>query len=112
MTPFPKTIPLRDPKYLAWLRTLPCVVCGLGPCEAAHQRLLGGGTSSKPDDRYALPYCFACHHGVEHNLNGGILTLWNQNLPGNFEWTREELRDHLRILCEYHHAEYLAEKGV
>lgn len=106
MTPCPKTKPLRDPAYLAWLRKLPCAVCGRGPCEAAHQRLLGGGTGSKPDDRYALPMCQGCHES-EHRR--GVVTTWNENLPGNMEYDRHSLREYLRELCVGHLRVYRGE---
>jgi hypothetical protein len=111
MTPCPKVKPLRDPAYLAWLRKLPCVVCGRGPCEAAHQRLLGGGAGSKPDDRYTLPYCYDCHHVVEHGINGGILTLWNTRGHAVLDFTKDTLRRHLQELCVGYRAKY-DERGV
>ena len=94
----PKPKPLRDPKYLAWLRTLPCAVCGRGPCEAAHQRLIGGGVASKPGDDCALSCCFDCHRVVEHGINGGVLTLWNTKSWLHFE-DKHQLREHLQVLC-------------
>jgi hypothetical protein len=70
-----------DPKYLAWIRTLPCVVCNVladnsdfswriwsrlvynrlqrSPTEAAHSGPHGLG--QKADDRQALPLCMMCH---------------------------------------------------
>lgn len=59
-----------DEPHLAFIRTLPCLVCG-NPHEtqAAHIRFadlsvakLAGGISIKPDDKYAVPLC-----GLEHN---------------------------------------------
>jgi hypothetical protein len=93
----PKTKPIRDPGYLAWLRTLPCALCGHTPCDAAHQRLLGGGVGSKPGDDLAIPLCWKCHDS-EHRR--GVLTTWNEYLPDGIEWTREDLREHLRGLCK------------
>jgi len=28
----------RSPEYLAWVRTLPCCFCGMGPADAHHER--------------------------------------------------------------------------
>lgn len=55
----------KRPEYLAWLKTLPCIVCGVWETEPAHLRLrkgpgTGAGTSQK-NDRYALPLCRPCH---------------------------------------------------
>lgn len=54
----------RDSDYLAMLRELPCLKCGVEPCgEAAHVRLASAaygkasGLQQKPDDKWALPLC-------------------------------------------------------
>lgn len=60
----------RDPAYLAAIRELPCLKCGLECCEAAHVRMASGahgkasGAGKKPADRWALPLCSGpggCH---------------------------------------------------
>jgi hypothetical protein len=57
--------PNQDPKYLAWLRTLPCAVCERPPpSQAAHtgSRLdQGVGMGQKTPDRDAIPLCAGCH---------------------------------------------------
>src|SRR6476646_3259983 len=63
----------RDEKHLAWLRTLPCCICGdPTSTEAAHIRMADArigkpitGNSIKPDDRYVLPLC-GLHHRMQH----------------------------------------------
>jgi hypothetical protein len=52
----------KDDDHLAFLRTLPCVVTGSSPVEAAHIRygskIWGkpiSGIGTKPDDRWCLP---------------------------------------------------------
>jgi hypothetical protein len=61
--------PARCPAYLAWIRTLRCVVCGKGPreftpIEAAHTTALGPrGMSQKSSDFSAIPLCFSDHRG-------------------------------------------------
>lgn len=65
---------MRDnPDHLAFIRSLPCSVCGRpAPSEAAHCRLRysggvtvppeeQGGTALKPADKWCLPMCNACH---------------------------------------------------
>jgi hypothetical protein len=52
--------PARDPKYLAFLRKLPCIVCGSYRfIEAAHFGARGLG--QKASDHDALPLCVNCH---------------------------------------------------
>lgn len=59
--PQPKPTTLRDPKYLAHLRTLPCSWCAAQPPnDAAHQGG-GRGTATKAPDDKAIPLCRRCH---------------------------------------------------
>jgi Protein of unknown function (DUF968) len=52
--------PTRNLKYLAWIRTQPCVVCGkTGGIEAAHTG--PHGMAQKSSDTSAIPLC-ARHH--------------------------------------------------
>lgn len=63
-----------DKKYLAWLRTLPCCVCGAyPPSQAAHVRLGGrGGIGMKP--RWsAVPCCGDCHHRQHQHGHSSIM---------------------------------------
>lgn len=63
-----------DAKYLKWLRTLPCAICGhYPPSQAAHIRLGGvGGVAQKPIFS-AIPCCANCHttqHRKSHEAIG------------------------------------------
>ncbi len=68
-----------DPTYLAELRQMPCLCCGLQPCgEAAHVRMASAafgkasGLGKKPADRWALPVCAVEHRiakEAQHNRN-------------------------------------------
>jgi hypothetical protein len=56
------TAPVKSRTYLAWLHTLPCVVSGRSPVEAAHVNFAnqafgahGRGKGQKASDRWALP---------------------------------------------------------
>ena len=62
--------------HLAFIRQLPCTVCGkAAPSEAAHLRLgSDGGTGLKPSDRYSLSLCTRCHM-LQHEF--GELTFWS-----------------------------------
>lgn len=65
-----------DEKHLAFLRTLPCVICDdPTSTEAAHIRFAdirigkdNPGVGQKPDDKYALPQC-GKHHREQHSGN-------------------------------------------
>ena len=63
----PRRGPDRSPKYLAWIRNLPCVVCsrlsgGLTVIEAAHTNALGPrGIGQKTSDHSAIPLCSGHH---------------------------------------------------
>jgi hypothetical protein len=64
-----------DPGHLAFVRALPCVVCGNNiETEAAHirfgdisaaKRFVGKG--EKPDDKWTLPLC-GTHHAEQHKI--------------------------------------------
>jgi hypothetical protein len=62
-----------DDAHLKWIRTLPCVITGQRPVEAAHirysdpaygKREVGG--AEKPDDRWTVPLLASLHRD-QHN---------------------------------------------
>lgn len=60
--------PKRNPRHLAWIRTLPCAVPGcLLKAQAAHVRApgTGGGMGMKPPDLWCVGLC-AAHHREQH----------------------------------------------
>lgn len=61
-------LPERDEDYLAYVRTLPCIICGKQHRSEAHHlkdnRL--GGISQKSPDWAAMPLCHNCHLGIAH----------------------------------------------
>jgi hypothetical protein len=63
----PRRGPDRCPEYLAWIRTLACVVCSRMSCgatviEAAHTHALGRrGMGQETSDFSAIPLCTAHH---------------------------------------------------
>jgi len=74
--------PERDDKYLALIRKLPCLCCGMEPPpnnEAAHVRRQSaahgkrGGMQKKPHDKWALPLCHD-DHAQQHKI--GELQFW------------------------------------
>ena len=68
----PRRGPDRSPEYLAWIKTLGCVVCarvsgGASVIEAAHTNALGSrGMSQKTTDFSAIPLCSG-HHRIDPN---------------------------------------------
>ena len=66
----------RREEHLSFVRQLPCVACGKrGITQAAHVRAgTDGGVGLKPNDRYAVPLCLACHR-LQHQV--GELTFWS-----------------------------------
>jgi hypothetical protein len=60
-----KTVPIRSPKHLAYVRTFPCSECGdTDDIQAHHLTIIkgGGGMSRKTDDNWVVPMCGVCHH--------------------------------------------------
>ena len=64
-----------DNAHLAFIRTLPCLITGKRPVEAAHiryadpvygKREVGG--AEKPDDRWTVPLCPEKHR-EQHDMN-------------------------------------------
>ena len=65
--------PIRDPAYLAHIRSLPCAVCRReGETEAAHCRLGWHTMGQKPGDDCVTPLCAPCHR-LQHK---GELKFW------------------------------------
>lgn len=81
MTAMFKTPPGGDAKRLAYVRTLPCVVCHAAPpSEAAHIRMgLGGGMAMKPPDKWTVPLCNRCH-SKQHE---GEVAFWRDEISVN-----------------------------
>ncbi len=64
--PYSLEKPVRDKKYLDFVRQQPCLVCycygsGERRREAAHTGRNGKGMGIKADDRDAIPLCCRCH---------------------------------------------------
>jgi hypothetical protein len=77
MSLFKKKTP-RSPKYLEWLRSQPCCVCGTVKNEwmdvvPAHQSFEGRGVGIKANDFHCIPLCVECHD-IEHMQ--GVESFW------------------------------------
>jgi len=90
----PKTY--RSKKYLLFIRTKPCLVCGYDKTVPHHEKLGMGGTSIKPPDANCVPLCVKCHdrHENENSL------LWESE---NIDIQREIIK----LLTEF-----LNERGI
>ena len=65
----PAAAPLRDRKYLAFIRSHPCCVCRSWiRVEAAHVGPRGMG--QKSDDRQTIPLCRKHHRGCKLSFHG------------------------------------------
>jgi len=68
-----KEVPVVDEKYMAWIRSLPCLICG-GPAQSHHQNKRKEGRKGGVCSSYrTLPIC--CWH---HTLGG------TPALPGSY----------------------------
>lgn len=67
---------VENKNHLSFIRSLPCVCCGVyRGVEAAHVRLgdplygkRDAGGQEKPDDKWTLPLC-SKHHDEQHSMN-------------------------------------------
>ena len=85
-----KKKPEKDNARLAFIRTLPCVVCG-GYSEPHHLRTHWNcGAGQKPDDRFSIPLC-RVHHRQLHDVGMSSfffahdINLWEQLAKINYE---------------------------
>jgi hypothetical protein len=68
----PKSKTFRSPKYLDFIRSKPCLMCGSpAPSDPHHERLGEGGMGLKAPDTHALPLCRECH-GRRHIGTGFV----------------------------------------
>lgn len=75
MPPVPKSVVVKDPKYLAWLRQRPCHFLRFGDCNPFDT--MGNGRSevshlaSKSRDDLTLPCCGGHHRTNKHSWHSG-----------------------------------------
>ena len=67
----PKNKAWRSRQYLAWVRNLPCCVCGRPADEAHHVTGVGhmGGTGTKAPDWAVMPICRKHHDELHRDPN-------------------------------------------
>ena len=100
----------RSPDYLAFVRSLPCCLCGASPCDAHHLIGLGWGLSGMgltAPDSFAMPLC-RHHHQLTH-ANSAIQGLQPQWLKATIRAAfqagvspdaRDELTHALALIAE------------
>lgn len=74
----PKTKPIRDPKWMAHLKTLPCRCCGAygsDPAHLGHAR----GMGYKEGDDWCVPLCRIHHREMDTDPRGKEVW-WMQNV--------------------------------
>lgn len=61
-------LPERDPEYLEYIRTKPCILCGIQHRSEAHHCKIKGmdAMGKKTPDWCAMPLCHRCHLGIAH----------------------------------------------
>jgi hypothetical protein len=84
--------PLRSPRYLAWIRSLPCVACGKWSAdsrrtEAAHTG--PHGLSQKASDLTCIPLCALCHREGPNAIHRGLAAWcehWRVDIEATVLW--------------------------
>lgn len=96
--------PREDPKYLAWIRTFPCIVCfqtrNIEACHTPGER----GLSQKADDRRAVAMCR--HHHRQQTRMGWKNFIQFHQLDLEFWIDLLSARPHLTRIGESWYAEF------
>ena len=69
--PIPKPHTYRSNKYLDFIRSKRCIICGNPETIAHHESLGRNAMGSKPPDHHAMPLCTICHNS-RHNIGARI----------------------------------------
>lgn len=82
-------LPERNEDYLNYIRTLPCICCGIQHRSEAHhiRDTRTAGVAIKSPDWYAIPLCHNCHLGIAHGTG----------FKKAMEWIPMDLIDFCRI---------------
>jgi hypothetical protein len=65
---FPKPKRWESRKYIAWIKTRPCIICG-SPAEPHHIKGVGNlsGGAMKAPDWAVIPLCHPCHRQMHED---------------------------------------------
>lgn len=82
-------LPERDEDYLNYIRSLPCICCGIQHRSEAHhiRDTRTAGIAIKSPDWYTVPLCHNCHLGIAHG------TGWKESMG----WIPLDLIDFCKI---------------
>ena len=73
---FFKVLPWRSEAYKSWVKTLPCMCCGMPADDPHHEQLPGhGGMGTTPGDDRAVPMC-RMHHDERQFYKDGGAAFW------------------------------------
>lgn len=77
-------LPEKCPEYLNYIRTLPCICCGIQHRSQAHHTKTGEriGMAIKTEDARAIPLCPNCHLSIAHGIGWKEAMKW---LPYDFD---------------------------
>ncbi len=83
-------MPERDADYLNYVRTLPCICCGIQHRSEAHhiRDTRTAGIAIKSPDWYTVPLCHNCHMGVAHGTGFKAMMGWIPQNLGLYNFTR------------------------
>ncbi len=104
MRPQPKPERFLYPKYLEWIKTQKCVVCGKyatigNDVVPAHQNIGYGKMGGKSHDFFAIPLChLPCHTAFEHNQKSKLFTLYKETHGVAPNWpvvVERAIKDHI-----------------
>jgi len=73
MYPSPKYHSFRSKKYLDFIRSKNCLVCGNINTVAHHEGLGRNAQGAKPPDSHAVPLCNRCH---QRRHDKGVQSFW------------------------------------
>lgn len=81
--------PERDPEYLEYLRTRPCIICGIQHRSEAHhiRDTRTAGMAIKSPDWAAMPLCHTCHMSIAHGTG----------FKDRMKWIPLDITDFLRL---------------
>lgn len=91
---FPKDKIYRSEEYKAYVRTLPCIVCGKD-AEPHHE--VGGGWALKGPDLFCIPLC-----RYDHDLYGtlGVESFWEKVNKDRWKTVAETLAGYVERMEE------------
>ena len=68
---------MRNRKFLDWVKTLPCSLCGQQSDDPHHIKIRGlGGTGLTAPDFTAMPLCRTCHDDIHQGPTHYPQTRW------------------------------------